>query len=78
MASITEMPSNFISLIYVQILPISIEHISFISFYQNTRPAEDTENQDKMKYWCLRYIRWKETWCHMKNNVFTEKEGQHL
>lgn len=73
---VPEMSSNFISFIYALILPVSIEHVSFISSYQTTRPAEDTKSWEKMKDWCLSCTGWKDTWWHVKNNILTEKGVQ--
>lgn len=69
------MSSNFISFIYALILPVSIEHVSFVSSYQTTRPAEDTESWEKMKDWCLSCTGWKDIWWHVKNNILTKKRG---
>lgn len=73
---VPEMSSNFISFIYALILPVSIEHASFISSYQSTRPVEDTESWEKMKDWCLSCTGWKDIWWHVKNNILTEKGVQ--
>lgn len=78
LTTVPEMSNNFISFIYALILPVSIEHVSFISSYQPTRPAEDTESREKMKGWRLSCTRWKDIWWHVKNNILTEKEGTFL